>query len=383
METVKLYYEDSFMREFTARVDSCEQRDGKWAVILDQTAFYPEGGGQACDVGVLGDANVVDVREQGAKIIHLCDRPLDVGATVTGKLDWLRRLDQMQQHSGEHIVSGLLCSRFQCHNVGFHVGADTVTIDFDAPIPADALPQIELEANRAIWQNLPFMCWYPSPEELETLPYRSKKALPWPVRIVDAGGYDLCACCGVHVKYTGSIGSIKLLSCIKFHQGVRIEMVCGNRALKLFGDVYEQNRLVSQAFSAKILETGEAARKMNEALAAEKFRSAGLEKKLFAMTAEAYRGAGDTVVFAQDLSPAAIRELADAIAQVCGGTAAVFSGCDENGYNVCLCSRTDDLRQLGKDMNTALQGRGGGKPGFFQGSVKASKTQIQAFFAER
>lgn len=383
METLKLYYEDSFMQEFAAQVIGCEERDGKWAVILDQTAFYPEGGGQACDLGVLADADVLDVREHGDQIIHLCDRPLAVGATVTGRIDWDRRLDQMQQHSGEHIVSGLLCSRFQCHNVGFHVGADTVTIDFDAPIPADALQQIQQEANRAIWLDLPFRCWYPAPEELEQLPYRSKKALPWPVRIVDAGGYDLCACCGVHVKRTGSIGIIKLLSCVKFHQGVRIEMVCGSRALKLFGDVYEQNRLVSQAFSAKLLETGEAARKVNEALTAEKFRSAGLEKKLFAMTAESYRDAGDALVFEKDLSSAAIRELADATAQVCGGTAAVFSGDDENGYNVCLCSKHDDLRQLGKDINTALQGRGGGKPGFFQGSVKATRKEIEAFFKDR
>lgn len=383
METLKLYYEDAFMQEFTARVVSCEAQNDRWAVVLDQTAFYPEGGGQACDTGMLGDARVADVREKDETIVHLCDRPLEPGSTVTGVLDWDHRLDQMQQHSGEHIVSGLLCSRFQCHNVGFHVGADTVTIDFDAPIPAEALQQIELEANRAIWQNLPFRCWYPAPEELETLPYRSKKQLPWPVRIVDAGGYDLCACCGVHVKHTGSIGIIKLLSCVKFHQGVRIEMVCGQRALRFLSKVYEQNRLVSQTFSAKVLETGEAAQKMNEALAAEKFRAAGLEKKLFAMMAESYRNAGNTVLFENDLSPAAIRELADAVAQVCGGTAGVFSGNDENGYNVCLCSRVDDLRQLGKDMNAALQGRGGGKSGFFQGSVKATQSQIQAFFAKR
>jgi alanyl-tRNA synthetase len=383
METVKLYYEDSFLADFEANVVSCEQKDDRWAVVLDRTAFYPEGGGQACDLGTLGDANVLDVREMGETVIHLCDRPLTVGADVTGKLNWDRRLDQMQQHSGEHIVSGLLCSRFSCHNVGFHVGADTVTIDFDAPIPADALAQIEEDANRAIWENLPFRCWYPDPEELKSIPYRSKKELPWPVRIVDAGGYDLCACCGVHVKQTGSVGIIKLLSCVKFHQGVRIEMVCGKRALKFLSEIYEQNRLVSQTFSAKILETGEAARKTNEALAQEKFRAAGLEKKLFALTAESYRDAGDVVLFENDLSPAAIRELADAIAQVCGGTAGVFSGSDEDGYNVCLCSKQDDLRQLGKDVNAALQGRGGGKPGFFQGSAKATKVQIEAFFKER
>ena len=383
MDTLKLYYEDSFMREFTARVVRCEAQNDRWAVVLDQTAFYPEGGGQACDTGMLGDARVSDVREKEDVIIHLCDRPLEAGCTVTGVLDWDRRLDQMQQHSGEHIVSGLLCGRFQCHNVGFHVGAETVTIDFDAAIPAEALPEIELEANRAIWQDLPFQCWYPDPEELEALPYRSKKQLPWPVRIVDAGGYDLCACCGVHVKHTGSVGMIKLLSCVKFHQGVRIEMVCGGRALKFLSEVYEQNRLVSQTFSAKVLETGEAARKMNEALTAEKFRSTGLEKKLFAMTAEAYRNAGDTVLFEKEMSPAGIRDLADAIAEVCGGVAGVFSGSDETGYNVCLCSRVDDLRQLGKDMNAALQGRGGGKPGFFQGSVKTTKQEIEAFFGKR
>ena len=383
METLKLYYEDSFIDRFEAKVVSCEAKNDLWAVVLDQTAFYPEGGGQACDLGTLGEAQVMDVRETEGAIIHLCDRPLAVGSTVTGVLNWERRLDQMQQHSGEHIVSGLLCSRFQCHNVGFHVGADMVTIDFDAMIPADALPQIEAEANQAIWKNLPFVCWYPEPAELEALPYRSKKQLPWPVRIVDAGGYDLCACCGVHVKQTGSIGMIKLLSCVKFHQGVRIEMVCGNRALKLLGQIFDQNRLVSQAFSAKLLETGDAAQKINEALAAEKFRSAGLEKKLFTMMADTYRDAGDTIVFDNQLSPAGIRDLADAIAAVCGGTAGVFSGNEQDGYNVCLCSRQDDLRQFGKDMNAALQGRGGGKPGFFQGSVKATKAQIEAFFQNR
>ena len=380
METVKLYYEDSFLKEFEATVVSCAARETGFAVVLDKTAFYPEGGGQACDHGTLQDARVTDVREEGDTVVHLCDRPLQPGSTVTGTLDWERRLDQMQQHSGEHIVSGLLCSRFGCSNVGFHVGAETVTIDFDAPIPADALEEIEWEANRAIWQDLPFICSYPAPEELEKLPYRSKKKLPWPVRIVDAGGYDLCACCGVHVKSAGSIGVIKLLSCIKFHQGVRIEMVCGMRALKLMGAVYEQNRQVSQAFSAKLLQTGDAARKMNDALAAEKFRSAGLERKLFARMAETYRDTGDVVLFENELSPAGIRDLADTVAGVCGGIAGVFAGCDAEGYNVCLCSRTDDLKQLGKALNQALLGRGGGKPGFFQGSVKATRQEIEAFF---
>ena len=261
METGQLYYEDCHQKSFTAQVLSCEETEKGYAVVLDQTAFYPEGGGQACDLGTLGDAKVLDVREKGTVIVHLCDKP--VTGTVTGTLDWQRRFDLMQQHAGEHIVSGIIHKTYGYHNVGFHMGSDMVTIDFDGPIPADALAQIERQANEAIWQNLDIRCYYPSPEELENLTYRSKKALPWPVRIVEVPGIDRCACCGVHVAKTGEIGLVKLFTCVKFHQGVRIEMACGGRAMDILSRIYEQNRQVSQAFSAKIMETGAAARKMN------------------------------------------------------------------------------------------------------------------------
>ncbi len=380
METKKLYYEDCHIKQFTATVTACRETDKGFLVELDATAFYPEGGGQACDLGTLGDAKVLDVREQGQQILHLCDRGIPVGETVQGTLDWQRRFDLMQQHTGEHIVSGIIHRVFGGHNVGFHMGADVITIDFDVPIAPEALPQIEEEANRAIFENLPVKCWYPSPEELPNVPYRTKKALPWPVRILEVPGYDNCACCGVHVAATGEIGIIKLLSCVKFHQGVRIEMVCGGRALSYLSRVYEQNRLVSQAFSAKILETGGAAQKMNEMLATEKFRATGLERQLFDRIAQDYVNRGDVVHFADGLEPGSVRELADRIARCCGGTAAVFSGTDETGYSVCLVKKDGDVKALGQDMNQALCGRGGGKPGFFQGSVKATKTQILAFF---
>ena len=381
METRKLYYEDCLRKEFEAAVLSCEKTEKGWAVILDQTAFYPEGGGQACDLGCLDDVAVLDVREQGEVIVHLCQRELPVGKTVSGCIDWSRRLDLMQQHAGEHIVSGLINRRFGYHNVGFHMGADVVTIDFDGPIPMDALVEIEKQANEAVWQDLPIKCWYPSEEELPNVPYRSKKALPWPVRIVEVPGYDTCACCGVHVKATGQIGLIKLFSCVKFHEGVRIEMACGGRALEILSRVYEQNRQVSQAFSAKIMETGAAAKKMNEALAAEKFRANGLQKQVFSAIAAEYEGQGDVVYFAHDLQPGLVRDLADAIAAVCGGTAAVFSGSDEAGYSVCLVNKTEDVKKLGKSMADTLGGRGGGKTGYFQGSVKATKEEICNFFA--
>lgn len=378
----RLYYADCHTRAFEAKVLRCEETAKGFAVVLDRTAFYPEGGGQACDVGTLNGIPVTDVREKGEEIVHLCDSPLPVGETVEGVIDWERRFDQMQQHAGEHIVSGIIHKQYGYHNVGFHVGKDVVTIDFDGPIPAEDLPAIELAANGAIWENLPIRCWYPDQEELPSVPYRRKKDLPWPVRIVQIPGYDTCACCGVHVKHTGEIGLIKLLSCVKFHQGVRMEMACGKRALEVFGKVYEQNRQVSQAFSAKLLETGEAARRMNEMLAQEKFRANALEKQVFSSVAKEYADKGDVLHFGENLAPAAVRELADAIASLCGGTAAVFSGSDDRGYSVCLVNRTSDVKELGKKMSDALCGRGGGKPGFFQGSVKAARGEIENFFAQ-
>ena len=382
METRKLYYEDSHLSAFTARVMSCEQTDKGYAVVLDATAFYPEGGGQACDMGTLSGVRVTDVREKGEDIIHLCDGPLAVGAVVEGVIDYDRRFDLMQQHSGEHIVSGIIHDRFGYHNVGFHMGAELVTIDFDGPIPVGALSEIELEANRAVWKNEALRIWYPSEEELPTVGYRSKRALPWPVRVVEVPGYDKCACCGTHVAQTGEIGIIKLFSCVKFHEGVRIEMACGGRALRYLTAAYEQNRQVSQAFSAKILETGEAARRMNEQLSAEKFRAAGLQKQVFAAIAAECRDAGSVLRFEENLAPAQVRELCDAIGQVCGGMAAVFSGSDEAGYSYCLMARGGDLRSFNKAMTLALNGRGGGKPEYQQGSVKAEKTAIEAFFKE-
>jgi alanyl-tRNA synthetase len=376
MKTRRLYYEDCHLREFAATVTSCRETEKGFLVELDATAFYPEGGGQACDLGTLADAKVLDVREKENAIVHLCDKPLAAGQQVAGKIDWQRRFDLMQQHTGEHIVSGILHKMFGCHNVGFHVGADTVTIDFDALIPVEALPEIEKQANQAVYQNLPVRCWYPSPEELPGVTYRSKRELPWPVRIVQIPDVDSCACCGVHTEFTGEVGIIKLLSCVKFHQGVRMEMVCGGRAFEILSSVYEQNRLVCKAFSAKMLETGAAAQRMNDTLAAEKFRAAGLERQVFDAVAAGYTGQGDAVHFAEGLTSAAVRDLAERIAQVCGGTAAVFSGEDAQGYSMCLVGQPDGTQELGKMLCQQLDGRGGGKAGFFQGNVKGTKEQI-------
>ena len=377
METRRLFYEDSHLREFSATVTGCEPTEKGWAVTLDATLFYPAGGGQACDLGTLDDAKVADVQEKEGKILHFCDQKFEIGQTVTGRIDWARRFDLMQQHSGEHIVSGIICSRYGYHNVGFHVGSDRMEIDFDGPVPAEDLNEIERLANEAVWKNSPIRCWYPSREELPTLPYRSKKRLDYPVRIVEVPGTDLCACCGVHVKNSGEIGLIKIISCVKFHSGVRIELTCGGRALKLMQGIFEQNRQVSQAFSAKIMETATAASKINEQLAAEKLRANTLQTQLLLQIARGYEKAGNVVHFEENLGSSQLRELTDSIAKVCGGWAVVFSGSGES-WNVCMLG---DISPIVGALKAAFCVRGGGKPGTFQGTVTASRQELERFFA--
>ena len=382
METRKLYYEDCLLGDFSAEVLSCEKVEKGFEIILSATAFYPEGGGQACDLGTLGGARVLDVQERDEAVVHLCDRPLEVGAQVTGVIDWQRRFDLMQQHTGEHMVSGVIHRRYGWHNVGFHMGSEVITIDFDGIVPTEDLPAIEAEVNAGIWADLPLRCWYPSPEELPTVGYRTKKQLPWPVRIVEIPGYDKCACCGVHTARTGQVGLVKLFTSIGCRGGSRLEMACGRRALEMLNQAFDQNRQVSQAFSAQITETGMAARRINEALEQEKLRYGALQKKLFRFVSESYVNHGNVAHFAENLDSVQIRELADAIAQGCGGFGAVFSGNEESGYGYAIVTREGDLRPLGKAMNAALNGRGGGKSIFQQGRVLAQKAQIEEFFKE-
>ncbi|MBO2528228.1 MAG: alanyl-tRNA editing protein, partial [Clostridiales bacterium] len=254
METKKLYYLDPLMHEFSATVLSCEEAKGGYAIALDQTAFYPEGGGQPSDHGVLGGVNVLDVHEKNGVITHLCDAPLSVGAKVQGTLNWARRFDHMQQHSGEHICSGLICEKYLCDNVGFHMGTDVTTIDFNADISWDELLEIEARANQYIYENHAIDIHFYRGAELDAVEYRSKKPLEGDVRIVSFPGADCCACCGTHVVQSGQVGIVKFLSCQKFRSGVRIELLCGERAYRYLSATWEQNLKIAQSLSAKPVE---------------------------------------------------------------------------------------------------------------------------------
>ena len=381
METRKLYYEDPFMRSFAAAVLSCEEEKGGCAVVLDETAFYPEGGGQPYDTGTLGGAKVLAVHEKGGVITHLCDRPLPVGARVEGEIDWARRFDHMQQHSGEHICSGLICERFHCDNVGFHMGADVVTIDFNADISWDELMEIEQLANLYIYEDHPIDIQFYRGAELDKVEYRSKKPLEGDVRIVAFPGADCCACCGTHVLRSGQVGLVKFLSVQKFREGVRIELLCGDRARRYLSACWEQSLHIGQALSVKPVASAAAVERLQSELGALKQRCAKLEESAFAQTAAQYEGKGDVLLFEDEMSGDSLRKLCDAVANACGGRCAVFAGTD-GAYKYAIGHAGGELRDFTKKMNAALSGRGGGKPNFVQGSVGCDRAAIEAFFAE-
>ena len=379
METEKLYYSDAYLTAFDATVLACEETKKGFLVTLDRTAFYPEGGGQPADHGTLNGVAVTDVHEKDGLIVHTCSAALEAGAQVHGELDWARRFDHMQQHSGEHIVSGMLCQTFHCDNVGFHLGADTVIIDYNTEITWDDVLAVEARANQYLWENHPFVVTYPTAEELAALDYRSKKELTGQVRIASFPGADTCACCGTHVAKSGEVGLVKFLSVQKFRSGVRLELVCGKRAMDLLSRNWAQNHAIGQALSVKGENTFAAVQRLQSELSDTKARAAALEEESFRRTAAEYAGQDDVLLIVPPLQGDGVRRLCDAVSQSCSGRCAVFSG-EAGNYKYAIIHAGHDIRQLVKDLNTALHGRGGGRDGFAQGSVQTTEEQIRTFF---
>ena len=380
MITEKLYENNPYLKDFSARVLSCEAEKGGWLVTLDRTAFYPEGGGQPCDFGTLGGAKVLDVQEQDGSILHTVDAPLT--GEVTGEIDWDRRFDLMQQHSGEHIVSGIVHRLFGWENVGFHMGGEVITIDFSGPLTQEELERVERLANEAVWADRETRVRYYDSEADCPEDYRSKKAIAGPLRLVEFPGADVCACCGTHVARAGEIGLIKLLSAVKFHQGARVELVCGRRAYDYVSAAVAQNRTVSGLLSAKPFETARAVERITGELEQAKYARVGWENRWLAARVEGLRGAGDVLLFEDGLSPDSLRRLCAEALEVCGGRCAVLSGSDRDGYAYAVGQKDADLRSFVRELNAALNGRGGGKPGFAQGRVAAKRAEIQDYFAK-
>ena len=377
--TEKLYYSDSHLAVFTARVLSCETAKGGFAVVLDRTAFFPEGGGQSADTGALGSARVLDVQERGGEVVHLCDGPLSVGESVEGRLDFEQRLRRMQNHSGEHIVSGLVHGRFGFDNVGFHMGADCMTLDFSGELSREELMDIERRANELVRENLPIRAWFPSETELSALDYRSKKELTAAVRLVEIPGVDLCACCAPHVSRTGEIGAVKILDSQRHRGGVRVSVICGMDALALFSAWQESITEISRLLSAKRGEVAPAVRRLLLEQQQTRERCDALSMALVERLAAGCASTeGHLVLFDNLLDEIAQRELVNRLMDKCGGLAAVFCGSDEAGWRYIIGSRTLDLRKLSGAVNEAIRGRGGGKPQMITGRAAASRLDIEA-----
>ena len=381
--TERIFYTDVCCHTFQAAVLDCQPRKKKgYEVILDKTAFYPEGGGQPGDRGTLGGVHVTDTQERGGDIIHLTDAPLEVGAQVTGTLDWNWRFSLMQNHSGEHIVSGIIHRRTGGNNVGFHMGNDAIIIDFDKELTPELLQEVEQEANEIVWKNLPVQITYPSPEELEALDYRSKKALAGQVRIVTFPQADVCACCGTHTATTGQVGQIKILASENYKGGVRLSVVCGQRALAEAQAMRARQADIGALLSAKSTETANAVHRVYEEYTALKFAHFGLCSQLFDTMAQLVTPGEDAIRIVNGLDPDGLHRLAVRLSEATSGLCAALTPTDK-GTGYCLAQADGDVRALTKALNTALNGRGGGKPGICQGSCAATPEEAAEFLKNR
>lgn len=378
----KLYYFDSEMTGFEAAVVSCtDAGDGRFLVSLDQTAFYPEGGGQPYDTGTLGGVRVLEVHEKNGQVLHTTDGPLTPGTTVRGAIDWDRRFRHMQNHSGEHILSGIIHRRFGYDNVGFHMGSDAVTIDFNGILTPEQLAECEAEANRLVYADIPVEIDYPDAEALARLDYRSKKELTGQVRIVTIPGGDVCACCGTHVKRTGSIGIIKTTGMIHYKGGVRISMLCGMDARDDYEKRLSQVTDISRQLSAKADRITDAVAKLKAESTEKDMLIGRLYQQLFAAkVASLPDSCGPLLLVEEGLSPVQLRQLCTLIyEQNKAGVAAVCSW-NGNAFGFALGSKTVDVRPLSKELNQRLAGRGGGSSLMVQGMWNAPEGEIRAAF---
>lgn len=391
MQPTQKYYEaDAYRREADAVILAAEP-DGRGGgkLALDGTVFYPEGGGQPADHGTLtlpdgARLTVTDVHEQGGVIWHRVDALPDAaapGTAVTGRIDWAWRFDKMQQHTGEHILSGILHQMFGAENVGFHIGSDAVRMDTSVPISAEGLREAELAANRIVWQNVPVLITYPTREELARMTYRSKKEIEGQVRIVTIPGADVCACCGTHTAATGAVGQIKILAAENYKGGVRLSIVCGERALLAAQAMRQRQADIGALLSAKPSETAHAVHRVYDEYTALKFAHFGLCNELFDTLAAQVAPGADAIRIVPGLDPDGLHRLAARLSEATTGLCAALTA-NEKGTGYCLAQAGGDVRALTKALNTALNGRGGGKPGICQGSCAAAPEQVETFLKE-
>ena len=377
--TERLYEQDSFCREFTATVLACERRGEVYAVVLDRTAFFPEGGGQTADGGTLDGVEVLDVQNIDDEIVHTVAAPLIVGEIVSGSLDWDSRFLRMQKHTGEHIVCGIIHRLYGYENVGFHLGSEDVTLDLDGELTREQLDEVEELANRVVTDDRAVTAAYPTVEELSAMDYRSKKDIDGAVRIVTIEGLDRCACCAPHVTTTGQVGLIKLLDFIRYKGGVRIHMQCGLDALRDYRMRYMQTARIAASLSVKqhaVIDGVERLFVQRDALTRE---LADVKKELLALRVEMLSSdCGRALFIEKAMDGESLRDLALAASEKIGGLCAAFAGDDENGYTYAAAG--GDLPAFSEALKYKLHARGGGSSQLIQGRVFATAADIEAFW---
>ncbi|MBQ7390838.1 MAG: hypothetical protein IJW02_07025 [Clostridia bacterium] len=380
--TEKLYYTDAYIKEFEATVLNFTELDGKYAVILDRTAFFPEEGGQSADIGFIGIAKVLDVREKDGNILHFVDSLLEIGASYYCKIDFSDRFEKMQCHTAEHIISGAINRLFGLDNVGFHLGKYEVTMDVNGYLTREQLDEVELIANRAVFDNVPVKTYFPSSDELSALNYRSKLDLTENVRLVEIVGYDLCACCAPHVSYTGEIGLIKILDFEKHRGGTRINIAAGYRALYDYREKYSNVLKASALFSEPQPTVAVAAEsflrsyeELKARLKAARLNNARLEAELIPCTE------GNLVCHYPEMTPDEMREVANLAKSKVTGVLVILTGGDGD-YKYIMTSESVDLSKIYKQINASLLGRGGGRDNMIQGSFSADFNSIKEYFAK-
>ena len=383
VKTKKLYYDDAYATRFTAQVVSCTGSD----VVLDQTLFFPEEGGQSADRGVLNGCEVIDVQIREGEIHHLLKnedpaaKPFSEGDTVSGEIDWEHRFSNMQQHSGEHLFSGMIHKAYGFDNVGFHLSDSEVTLDFDGVVPEEGIREAERKANQAIVSNIAVKVIFPTSEELETMDYRSKLELKNDVRIVEFSGVDACACCAPHVRRTGEIGLLKVISSQNYKGGVRISILCGFRALALLNHEHEILMKTANYLTTSSDEIYGLTVKMkteNAALRAslKKAVSENMLEKIHAVS----EGEGNICFFEDDLEASAMRDAVNVLVEKKSGFCCVFSGSDDTGYKYIIGRKGGDAREAGKLLSQKFGARGGGQPQMIQGSVRAPRKELLELF---
>ena len=383
--TVKLYDTDSYLSEFSCKVISLYSDKNYIYIETDRTAFFPEGGGQTCDKGSFNGINVENIQIIDNKIVHFVKnseenaKKFEIGTVLSGKIDMKKRFSDMQQHSGEHIFSGIINSLYGYNNVGFHLGSEFVTLDFDGELNEEDICKVENLVNEAIWRNLEIKVTFPSPDELATIKYRSKIEIEGQVRLVEIPGVDVCACCAPHVKFTGEIGIVRVVNFERYKGGTRVSILCGERALLDLRHKLKQNRLVSNLTSSKQDETASAVERLKNENEKLKYDLIGMTRDFLTLKSESISPEDKIIIFDEKLQGKLLQDFAISLMDKAGKFAACFSG--ENGsYRYCIVSKQVNLQPLAKALNSRFSGRGGGKPEIIQGSISAEyKNELTEF----